>query len=242
MATIRGLRVNLGGPSDILSGIDCDLKRGEVTALIGLNGAGKTTLLRALLGEVAYTGEVRFSCRHSAQMPGHIGYVPQRLRIEGNLPLTVLDLFGVSLSSWPWFLASGQAMRARAVKCLEEVGMPHLIDSQVSVISGGELQRVLLALALQPTPEMLFLDEPAAGVDWQTQEGFYALIGRLNRELGVTVLLVSHDLSMVARVAGHVLCLKDGRIECQGTPEAVLAGGALERTFGSHQGLFTHRH
>ncbi len=242
MARIRGLRVNLGGQNDVLKGVDCDLRRGEITALIGLNGAGKTTLLRALLGEVSFTGEVRFACRHSAQMPGHIGYVPQRLRIEGNLPLSVLDLFGVSLSAWPWFLSSGRPMRARAERCLAEVGMPHLIDSQVSEISGGELQRVLLALALQPTPEMLFLDEPAAGIDFHTQEEFYALIGRLNRELGVTVLLVSHDLSMVGRVAGHVLCMVDGRIQCEGTPTAVIEGGSLERTFGKHHGLFTHKH
>jgi zinc transport system ATP-binding protein len=243
MARMRGLSVSLNG-NEVLRGLDADLRRGSVTALIGYNGAGKTTLLRALLGEVPWTGELRFFCKHDARanVPGHIGYVPQRLRIEGNLPFTVLDLFGLSLSDTPWLLSSARSMRARVSAHLAGVGVPHLIDRFVNEVSGGELQRVLLALALQPTPEILLLDEPAAGIDFHMQEEFYALIGRLNKELGVTVLLVSHDLSMVSRVADHVLCLKDGRIECQGAPSEILAGESLERTFGKQSAIFVHKH
>jgi zinc transport system ATP-binding protein len=242
LATLRDVGVRLGG-RDILDGVNTNLRRREVTALIGMNGAGKTTLLRALLGEVPYRGEIRFDCVHgNRQQPGHIGYVPQRLTIEGNLPLTVYDLCGLSLQRWPWFLSSGKAFRSRIKVMLAGVGVERLIDSEVRVLSGGELQRVLLALALEPTPELLLLDEPAAGIDFQMQEDFYKLIGRLHQERGVTVLLVSHDLTMVSKVVGHVWCMKDGRIECEGSPHDMMNSDALKRIFGSHQGVFAHRH
>jgi zinc transport system ATP-binding protein len=242
LATLRDVSVRLGG-REILGGVTTNLRRREVTALIGMNGAGKTTLLRALLGEIPYRGEIRFDCVHgNRQQPGHIGYVPQRLMIEGNLPLTVYDLCGLSLRRWPWFLTSGAAFRSRIAAMLAEVGAERLIDSEVRVLSGGEVQRVLLALALEPTPELLLLDEPAAGIDFQMQEEFYKLIGRLHHERGVTVLLVSHDLSMVSKVVGHVWCMKDGRIECEGSPHDMLHGDALARIFGPNQGVFAHRH
>lgn len=242
LATLRGVGVQLGG-RDILTDVTAQLRRREVTALIGLNGAGKTTLLRALLGEIPYSGEIRFDCVHgNRQQPGHIGYVPQRLRIEGNLPLTVFDLCGLSLRRWPWFLPLGTRFRERVYAMLDAVSVAHLLDTEIRVLSGGELQRVLLALALEPTPELLLLDEPAAGIDFHMQEEFYGLIGRLNRERGVTVLLVSHDLTMVSKSVGHVWCLKDGQIECEGSPHDLLHGDALARIFGSHQGVFGHRH
>jgi zinc transport system ATP-binding protein len=242
LVSIRGLAVRLG-ENNILTGVDADLPRGKVTALIGLNGAGKTTLLRALIKEIPYSGEVRFHCGHdhSRPMPQHIGYVPQRLRIENNLPLTVLDLFALALGRRPLFLGLGRAFRDRVKGLLAKVGVEHLLDSYADRISGGELQRVLLALALEPSPELLLLDEPAAGVDFQKQEAFYDLICRLNRDTGVTVVLVSHDVSMVSKVAHRVLCLKDGKIECQGEPHAILTGEVLARIFGHETGLYVHR-
>ncbi|MFQ3651191.1 MAG: metal ABC transporter ATP-binding protein [Gemmataceae bacterium] len=234
--------VELGG-RPILRGVTAALQRQQITALIGLNGAGKTTLLKALLGEVTYQGRIRFDCVHgNHQQPGHIGYVPQRLRLEGNLPLTVLDLFGLSLSRAPWFAVWQPSLSRRVEQMLGGVGVPHLLHKEVRVLSGGELQRVLLALALEPTPELLLLDEPAAGIDFQMQEEFYQLIGRFCRERGVTILMVSHDLSMVHQVAQHVWCLKDGRIECEGSPQELLHGEALARTFGAQQGFFLHQH
>jgi zinc transport system ATP-binding protein len=242
MAQMRGLCVELGG-TPVLKSINADLRRREITAIIGLNGAGKTTLLRALLGEVPWTGELRFFCKHDPRQPtlGHIGYVPQRLRVEGNLPLTVYDLFGISLNSWPWFLPGHWGLRERVHGYLAGVGVAHLIDRPITQMSGGQLQRVLLALALVPVPELLLLDEPAAGIDFQQVDEFYELIGRINREQGVTVLLVSHDLSLVGKVANHVWCLTDGRIECQGAPVDLLSGEALSRIFGKQHSLFIHR-
>ncbi|MFO0929767.1 MAG: metal ABC transporter ATP-binding protein [Gemmataceae bacterium] len=241
LLTMRDIRVSLGG-NLILNGVNLDLERGKVSALIGLNGAGKTTLLRVLLKEVSYGGEVRFLCGHdhTRPTPEHIGYVPQKLRVEGNLPLTGLDLFGLCLQRRPIFFGLGRRFRTHVVDLLGGVDARHLVDRPVEKISGGELQRVLLALALEPRPELLLLDEPAAGVDFQMQQGFYELIGELNRRTGVTVVLVSHDLSMVSRVAHHVFCLKDGRIECEGTPHTILSGDTLARTFGAEAGVYHH--
>jgi zinc transport system ATP-binding protein len=243
LVTMRDVCVSLGG-APILRGVNAELQRGKVTALIGLNGAGKTTLLRALIKESPFTGEIRFGCGHdhSKPTPQHIGYVPQKLRLDANLPLTVLDLFGLSLRRRPLFLGAGRRFRERTEAMLARVGAARLVDALFEPLSGGEKQRVLLALALEPQPELLLLDEPAAGIDFKMLQRFHDLISQLNKDTGVTVLLVSHDLSMVGQVAHHVLCMKDGRIECQGEPRAVLEGGALARTFGADAGLYVHAH
>jgi zinc transport system ATP-binding protein len=240
LATIRDLRVRLGG-TDILNGVNADLERERITTLVGLNGSGKTTLLRALLEEVPFTGEIRFHCPHLRRpTPQHIGYVPQKLRIEGNLPLTVFDLFGLCLGRRPLFFGLNRTFRQRVLELLSVVNSSHLIDRPLEQISGGERQRVMLSLAIEPNPELLLLDEPAAGIDFHSQEGFYDLIARLNRERRLTVLLVSHDLSMVSKVAHHVWCLRDGVIDCQGSPEEALTREALGRTFGKESTPYRH--
>jgi zinc transport system ATP-binding protein len=244
LVSIRNLSVTLGG-TPILRDLNADLQQGRITAVIGLNGSGKTTLLRALLKEIPYSGTVKFHCGHDhrAPTPEHIGYVPQKLRIEANLPLTVRDLLALALQKRPLFLGIGRQVRRQMEEMLDQVGAPlRLLDSPADKISGGELQRVLLGLALQPHPELLLLDEPAAGIDFHDQENFYDLICRLNRERQVTILLVSHDVSMVSQRAHHVLCLKDGLIECQGPPSHVLSDAMLAQTFGSERAVFAHRH
>jgi zinc transport system ATP-binding protein len=241
--SIRGLRVELGGKS-ILRGVDAELARGRVTALIGLNGAGKSTLLRALVKEVPARGAVVFHCGHdhTRPTPEHVGYVPQKLRIEANLPLTVEDLFALALQRRPLFLGVHRAVRERTRRLLERVGAQGLLHTPVEKLSGGELQRVLLALALEPEPELLLLDEPAAGIDFHEEEKFYDLIAGLNAQTGVTILLVSHDLSVVSRLAHHVLCLEGGRIQCQGSPREVITSDTLARTFGSGKAVYPHEH
>ena len=243
LVTFRGVCVTLGG-KPILRGISAALTRGKVTALIGLNGSGKTTLLRALVKEVAYTGEIRFACGHdhSRPAPEHVGYVPQKLRLEANLPLTVLDLFAMTLRRRPLFFGVGRALRNEVAQLLKPVGVAELIDVPFDVLSGGQQQRVLVALAMKPYPELLLLDEPAAGIDFKDVEPFYNLIRELNERTGVTVLLVSHDLSMVSKLAHHVLCLQDGRIECEGPPQEIVSGEVLSRTFGPEMGVYAHPH
>ena len=244
LATIRDLRVTLGG-RPVLTGIDADIARGQITALIGLNGSGKTTLLRAILKEVPYGGRIDFHCGHDHRHPApeHVGYVPQRLQIDARLPLTVRDLLGLALQRRPLFFGVGKRASERMVKLLGNVftDPTPVLDRPVEKLSGGELQRVLLALALDPHPELLLLDEPAAGIDFKDQERFYDLLARLNAETGVTVVLVSHELNMVSKHAHHVLCLKDGRIQCQGPPVAITPQ-VLAATFGHEQGLYAHEH
>jgi zinc transport system ATP-binding protein len=243
LVSIRDLRVRLGG-NDILRGLDAEIARGQITALIGLNGSGKTTLLKALLKEIPYAGRIEFHCGHdhSQPSPQHVGYVPQKLHIDANLPLTVRDLLALALQRWPLFL--GVSRRAERVMggLLDQVGAPRrLLDCYVEKVSGGELQRVLLGLAIQPEPELLLLDEPAAGIDFRDQPKFYDLIARLNRERGVTVLLVSHDLSMVSDHAHQVLCLRDGQIPCCGPPSTITEE-MLARVFGLGKAIYAHRH
>jgi zinc transport system ATP-binding protein len=241
---IRDLRVDLGG-KPILRGVTADILRGKTTALIGLNGAGKTTLLRALLKEVPYRGAVKFNCGHdhSQPFPTRIGYVPQKLQVDARLPLTVRDLLALALQKRPLFLGVSRKAAAEMDRLIADVRMtPALLDRPVERISGGELQRVLLGLALRPEPELLLLDEPAAGIDFKDQDRFYELIADVNRKRGVTIVLVSHELSVVSNHADHVLCLKDGRVECQGSPREILTREVLSQTFGTDTAVYTHHH
>ena len=244
LVTIRDVRVELGGNA-ILQGVDAALERGKITALIGPNGCGKTTLLRAVLKEVPYTGRIKFHCGHdhSRPMPEHIGYVPQKLNIDARLPLTVRDLLALAMQRRPLFLGVSRRTELLMIEMLKRVWVsPELLGRPVERLSGGELQRVLLALALQPDPELLLMDEPAAGIDFQHQDPFYKLIAELNAQTGVTILLVSHDLSVVTKRAHHVICVRDGRVQCQGLPQDIITEEMLAQTFGSELGVFLHHH
>lgn len=243
LVTFDNVSVTLGGVP-ILRGVCGELARGKIVALIGLNGSGKTTLLRALLKEIPSTGNICFHCGHNHQHPApqHVGYVPQKLRLEANLPITVRDLLAVSLQRRPLFLGVPAKLEHDFRDMLAKVGAPlTLLDRPMDKLSGGEQQRILLSLALKPNPELLLLDEPAAGIDFKDQEDFYHLIARINRESNVTILLVSHDLSIVHKHAHHVLCLKDGRIHCQGTPHE-MDRAMLKQVFGAESALYEHRH
>ncbi len=243
LLSIRNLEVELGGKR-ILNGVNADIARGKITALIGLNGSGKTTLLRSILREHPWRGEMKFHCGHDhhQHQPEHVGYVPQKLTIEPRLPLTVRELFALTLQKRPLFLGISRSTSKRAEDLLSRVKANHLLSQPVAKLSGGEMQRVLLSLALDPHPELLLLDEPAAGIDFVDQKPFYDMLADINRQTGVTILLVSHDLSVVSQHAHHVLCLKNGRIECEGAPHEVLSGEALTRTFGTDKRFYEHHH
>jgi len=244
LISVRHLTVELGG-NTILRDLDAEITRGKITALIGKNGSGKTTFLRTLLGEIPYRGQIHFHCGHdhSQPAPQHIGYVPQKLQVDAKLPLTVRDLLALAVQRRPIFLGITRKTQAKVRAILDSVNAPHsLLDRPVEKISGGELQRVLLGLAIQPCPELLLLDEPAAGIDFQSTEAFNQTIVRLNREHGVTVVLVSHDLSVVSRHADEVLCLEGGQIKCHGAPREILTHETLSQTFGSDMSVFVHQH
>ena len=243
LLTLRDLWVHRGGRA-ILSGVTADIARGRITALIGLNGSGKSTLLRTLLGEFPYQGAIDYRCGHdhTRPRPDCIGYVPQRLTVDARLPITVRDLMALALKRGPLFFGVGRKLNATIGRLLDTVGVPNLIDVPVEGLSGGQLQRILLALALEPRPDLLLLDEPAAGIDFKTQQSFYDLIAELNRQSGVTILIVSHDLTMVSTFVEHVLCLQDGVIRCQGHPDAVLTPDVVAATFGTDMRAIRHDH
>jgi zinc transport system ATP-binding protein len=239
LVAIQDLFVDLGG-QPILQGVNAKVSRGQITAIIGLNGSGKTTLLRALVGEFPYRGQIKFFCGHdhSRPRPENVGYVPQRLTLDARLPLTVRDLFALTLSRRPILFGVPRWVTQRASELMEHVGMPGILDNPVDGLSGGQLQRVLLALALEPSPELLLLDEPAAGIDFKDQQKFYELISNINARTGLTVMLVSHDLNMVSAHAHQVLCLRDGHIQCQGPPNEILKPENLTQIFGATVNVF----
>src|SRR5207302_6590539 len=163
------------------------------------------------------------------------------LTLDARLPLTVGDFLALTLSRRPLFFGISKRVKAKSLAMLERVGVPEYLDVPLEGLSGGQLQRVLLALALEPQPELLLLDEPAAGIDFKDQKKFYELISSLNRELGVTVLLVSHDLNMIQTHAYEVLCLRLGAIQCQGPPSEILTPINMSLVFGAELHMFPHR-
>lgn len=226
LVTLEDVRVELGGVR-ILDGVSAAIPRGQITSLIGVNGSGKTTLLKAILKEVPYRGRVQFHCGHdhSSPLPRAIGYVPQRLSVDSRLPVTVLDILAIALQKRPLFLGVSRSTRSAAERVLSRVFWKpvDVLDRPIEKLSGGELQRVLLALALEPEPELLLLDEPAAGIDFQDQERFYELLAKINAETGVTVVLVSHDLGAVTRHCHYGIRLHQGRVVGCGLARVVVS-------------------
>jgi zinc transport system ATP-binding protein len=229
----RGLHVARGGRT-ILSGIDLDIHPREIVTVIGPNGAGKTTLVRLMLGlDKPDKGSVW-------RRPGlGVGYVPQRFDVDRALPMTVSR-----------FLTLGHRNeQSRAAAVLYEVGASRVAGQQLGELSGGELQRVVLARALMSNPDLLVLDEPVQGVDYTGEAELYALIGRLRDTRGLGVLLISHDLHVVMAQSDRVICLNH-HVCCSGVPETVtrhpeyarLFGPEMARTFGVYQHHHDHRH
>jgi len=235
LVSFRDLRVARGSKI-VLDGVNAELVRGKITALVGLNGSGKSTLLRTMLGEWKYQGTIQYHCGHdhSKPQPESIGYVPQRLNFEAHLPLTVRDLLGLALNRYrPILFGFRRGLDRRMRNILDTVRAGELLDVPVEGLSGGQLQRVLLALALEPQPELLLLDEPATGIDFQTEREFYNLIAEICDSSGVTVLLVSHDLEAVREFSHSVICLRDGKVQCSGPPSEILTPENLAVAFGT---------
>ena len=232
------LGVCLGG-NTILDDVSAVVPKGSCTAIIGPNGAGKTTMLLAFLGEIPHRGAIRIAHGHEGR-PLRIGYVPQRLQFDRGMPLTVLEFMVMGWQRLPLCFGVRPAMRRRALERLSAVGMESRENHRFGTLSGGEVQRVLLALALGEMPELLVLDEPASGVDFQGEQVFCELLKKLRHEYGFTQLMVSHNLSSVTHHASHVICLKR-RVVAEGPPRAVLTRQTLTTIFGPHMGLVDSR-
>ncbi|MBE7491593.1 MAG: metal ABC transporter ATP-binding protein [Planctomycetes bacterium] len=224
--------VRAGGRA-LVEDVSLSLPRGQLVALIGPNGAGKTTLIRAILGLIRHEGRI--------EVRGRVGYVPQHLQYDRGLPMTVLEFMALSLQRLPVALGVTRAATKRVLELLELVGAQKLARARLGGLSGGELQRVMLAGAMQNRPELLLLDEPAAGVDIEGEATFHDLIARQVRDLGVTVVLVSHDLSVVSEITDHVICL-NRRLMCEGNARDLLTAETIARVFGGHKAVYGHAH
>ncbi|MDO4203394.1 MAG: metal ABC transporter ATP-binding protein [Selenomonadaceae bacterium] len=217
---------------DVISNINAHIHCGQLTAVIGPNGAGKSTLIRAILGEIPHTGKISYVSGdgRKAARP-RIGYVPQYLRFDVSAPTTVEDFFMAALTNRPVWLMGAGKLRGRILNDLSRVRAEGLVDRRLGALSGGELQRVLLALALDPLPELLILDEPVSGVDHNGLTLFYEILDNLRETEDMAILLVSHDLELVASNADKVLFLRDGKAT-SGTPRQVFSDERVKEIFG----------
>lgn len=225
----RNLSVQIG-QTPILRDIDLQVQRGDIVTVIGPNGSGKSTLLKTIIGALKPSnGRIVLS-------PGlSIGYVPQRLHIDETLPMTVKR-----------FLRLPRRASAAAIQStMANAGVPDLLGQQLLSLSGGQLQRVLLARALLEQPNLLLLDEPTQGLDRRGTADFYKQIDRIRHSLNCGVIMVSHDLQVVMRQSERVICL-NGRICCEGKPEVVSNSSEYRALFGFEDdddtlALYSHR-
>ena len=221
------------GKTEILKGIDLHIHCGELTAIIGPNGAGKSTLLKAILGEIKHTGKLSFLDADGKQTNyPTIGYVPQSMHIDPASPISVMDLFVASRSNKPVWLGHARDEHAKTLEALSRVQAEHLAKKRLGNLSGGEMQRVMLALALEPVPELLLLDEPISGIDQRGMEVFYGLVSHLREEYDLSISLVSHDFGLVQKYADRVVLLNKV-IESIATPSEVFAHPRIFELFGA---------
>lgn len=216
LVVLEDLNVRIGS-SVILSNINLKITPGKVVTLMGPNGAGKSTLLRVILGLIKPTqGQVVIKDGL------RIGYMPQKLQLDPSLPITV-----------DYFLKLTNASKVLSVtSVLKSVGALKLQNSSMHNLSGGELQRVLLARALMGKPDLLILDEPLQGVDIQGQKSLYALLAEIHHKWKCAVLIVSHDMHMVFSESNEVICLNK-HICCTGQPESIVHEPEYIKLFGS---------
>ena len=226
---VRDLSVGFGD-TRVLQNVTFTLQQGASLAIIGPNGAGKSVLLRALLGSIQSHGRIRWSAS------ARIGYVPQKLDIERNLPMTGFDLLRARIALAP-------QSRVRVDDTLNRVGLsPDSAEQLLGTFSGGQFQRLLIAFALLGEPNVLMFDEPTAGVDEPGQDQLELLIHRLHDEQRLTILFISHDLSVVSKDADRVLCLGHRHEYFLGPPTEILKPEILQEAYGMPLRFHVHEH
>src|SRR6185437_10398860 len=215
------------GPAEVIRDLSFAVARGSSLAIIGPNGAGKTVLFKALIGSIPHEGTIRWAAGT------RIGYVPQKLDIERDLPITGRDFLHAKA-------ALAKASDSDVANALTLVGLERpMLSAPIGTMSGGQFQRLLVAFALVGKPNVLLLDEPAAGIDAPGQQALSEAIRRLQQDEGVTTFLISHDLSVVYRYASSVLCLARER-SCLGPPQMVLTPERLSELYGTPISFHLH--
>ncbi len=219
------------GDTVVLENINLHIHCGSLTAIIGRNGAGKSTLLKAILGDIPHSGEIFFSDSENGQMKKmRIGYVPQSLNLEPNSPMNVYDLIASYRYRFPIFLRSKEVY-GQIKEALAEFEADYLIDQPVGKLSGGELQRVLLSMAVMDQPNLLLLDEPVSGIDKNGMDLFYEKMDYLRKNYDMAIIVISHDLDYVAKYADKVV-LVDKTVLADGSVREVFESDAFYSVFG----------
>lgn len=213
------------GDRKVVDSVSFSVKAGKVAAIVGPNGSGKTSLLKAILGLAPSQGEATVLGEHLHDVRHRVGYVPQRFTFDRDFPITVEEFLHLARSR--------QCSTNRVMTVVKEVGLtPFVIHKKLGSLSGGQLQRVLIAQALLHDPTVLFLDEPMAGIDVAGENAIHEVIEHLKDEHGTTVLMVSHDIVAINCLADQVLCLNQ-KLLCDGPPKKVLTDESLYGLFGS---------
>ncbi len=227
---IRDLTVRYGNKS-VLDNVNLHIHCGEVVAIVGPNGAGKTTLLRTILGELPYRGAMESRIGGVEGRKPRIGYVPQHLHLDLDSPINVTDLVALAISKQPVWLGMTRRLSEETQHVLSVFSAGHLAKKKIGELSGGELQRVLLTLAMTAEPELLLLDEPSSGVDIQGLSLFYQLVRSLREQHDISVIIVTHDLAGISTYVDRIILLNHS-VVAQGEPGEVLSNEKILRTFG----------
>lgn len=219
---VKNLSVELGG-EEIIKDLSFEIRKGDAFTILGPNGAGKSTLLKALLGIVPYKGEIKW------QEGIKIGYVPQRLPFIKDMPMSIFEFFQLKSTD-----------KKAAIEILDLVGFGEsFLEKGIGELSSGQFQRVLIAWALVGEPDVLLFDEPTSGIDISGKETIYKFLERLKKEKKLTMLLVTHDLSVVYKFSNYVLCLNKCSI-CQGAPKEILTSDSLQKLYGQEVKFYEH--
>ena len=227
---LEGLGVAAADGQQLLHDVDLHIHCGEIVSVIGPNGAGKSTLFKAILGQQPYTGTIHFETSGGHPARPKVGYVPQSPSFDAGDPLTVLDLFVSAISRWPVCLPIPKALRDKVSACLERVHGAALLDRRVGALSGGELQRVLLAMALEPLPHILILDEPLSGVEIEGAAQLMDMLDELRRRFDLSILLSTHDFDTLRTYSDQVVLLRE-TVLASGTAEQVLSSPVFRQVF-----------
>ena len=226
---VEHLGVDMGG-ADILRDVSFHLHCGQIVALIGPNGAGKSSLFKAILGQIPHSGAIEFQKAGGKHTRPLIGYVPQSPAFDRGDPGSVFDFFSAAISSYPVFLPTPKSLRRRVLSCLERVHGADLIDKRMGALSGGELQRVLMAMALEPLPHILILDEPLSGVDIDGERQLLDMLDEICTQYDLSILLSTHDFATLEEYADQVILLKSTVLKV-GTPAEVLSSKEFKSVF-----------
>ena len=229
MIEIRNL-VKRYGDHLAVDHLNLTLEMGKVYGFLGPNGAGKSSLFRTILGQVPHSGSIVFQRAGGGRARPLIGYVPQSPSFDRGDPVSVLDFFSAAISDWPVFLPTPRRLRARVLECLARVHGDSLIDKRLGALSGGELQRVLLALALEPLPHILILDEPLSGVDIDGERQLLDMLDEIRSQYDLSILLSTHDFATLDQYADQVILLKNSVLRV-GPPEQVLSSPEFRAVF-----------